>query len=57
MALFESVIQDFRKEFPDLVPMASGFGAIDVVLPGVDKALGIKEEFYLSWRQAIKSLE
>lgn len=30
MALFESVIQDFRKEFPDLVPMASGFGAIDV---------------------------
>lgn len=43
MALFESVIQDFRKEFPDLVPMASGFGAIDVVLPGVDKALGIKE--------------
>ena len=42
MALFESVIQDFRKEFPDLVPMASGFGAIDVVLPGVDKALGIK---------------
>lgn len=43
MALFESVIQDFRKEFPDLVPMASGFGAIDVVLPGGDKALGIKE--------------
>ena len=43
MALFESVSQDFRKEFPDLVPMASGFGAIDVVLPGVDKALGIKE--------------
>lgn len=43
MALFESVIQDFRKEFPDLVPMASGLGAIDVVLPGVDKALGIKE--------------
>ncbi|EQC69530.1 hypothetical protein HSISB1_771 [Streptococcus sp. HSISB1] len=23
--------------------MASGFGAIDVVLPGVDKAFGIKE--------------
>ena len=44
MALFESVIQDFRKRISDLVPMASGFGAIDVVLPGVDKALGIKSD-------------
>lgn len=43
LAVFEKVSADFKKEFPDLVPMASGFGAIDVVLPGVDKALGLKE--------------
>jgi len=41
--LEEDVTKEFKKEFPDLVPMASGFGAIDVVLPGVDKAFGIKE--------------
>jgi Cof subfamily protein (haloacid dehalogenase superfamily) len=43
MDLFEEVSCDFKKEFSDLVPMASGFGAIDVVLPGVDKAFGIKK--------------
>ena len=34
MDLFEEVSRDFKREFPDLVPMASGFGAIYVVLPG-----------------------
>lgn len=51
MALEASVIADFKREFPDLVPMASGFGALDVVLPGIDKAWGltqIMESYHIS---------
>ncbi|EFM29376.1 HAD hydrolase family protein [Streptococcus gallolyticus] len=43
MSAEEKVTNDFRREFPDLVPMASGFGALDVVLPNIDKAWGLKQ--------------
>ena len=43
MPVEEQVTRDFKREFPDLVPMASGFGAIDVVLPNIDKAWGLKQ--------------
>ncbi len=39
----KSVVSDFREEFPDLSPVVSGFGAIDILSKGIDKGWGLKQ--------------
>lgn len=43
MSTEKEATSDFGREFPDLVPVASGFGTLDIVLPNIGKAWGLRQ--------------